>query len=109
MKKSNRQMAFDFREGHRRKEAALTYAQGAARDWLEEARRYARHHCHVHGKVTADDVVNNVPWPEEMNPNLRGALFKTPDFTRTGYTLSKRAEAHCNILGVWVLTEGRDR
>jgi len=99
---------YEFMEGRWRKQRALSYAEVRAKEWLGVARKWARRHCHKTGQVTMDDVVaaidrHELPWAKDLNPNLRGQLFRAKDFIPGGQIYSKRANAHMNRILVWRL------
>lgn len=105
-----RQLTLNLHEGERRKKQALDYAEArlTSEGWLQEARRYARHHCYRYGTVTADDIEENVEWPEHLNKALKGSLFRCKDFEKTGtFVLSKQPQNHRRLLWVWRLKEDR--
>ena len=72
--------------------------------WLAKARKAARLMLLTgfNEPVTIDDVLELVgPSPRQ---NLPGAVFRTGEFERVGYTTTKKLHGHGNPIGKWRLS-----
>ncbi len=95
---------FDLAEGLRRRDEGRSRAVSRHADWLEQARRTAVRLCHEQGTVSADDLrAAGIEVPPDASANIFGSIFNDSRFVQRGYTLSKRPEAHANLLRLWGL------
>lgn len=85
-----KQQAFDLFEQKRAE--LLTYAR-----WVAVKLAFER------GTITIDDVREIVKLPDDINPKVFGAVFKTPEFELVGYTKSTRTIAHQRPIGMYRL------
>jgi hypothetical protein len=64
-------------------------------DWLAEARATAVSLAIQRGTVTIDDVRDHCPPPDDVDPRVMGAVFRTSDFESTGrHVRSVRRTCH---------------
>ena len=90
--------------GPARKAAAHAHFEQVARDWLADARGYARLHCERWGSVTSDDVRDGVGDPPEgISHNAIGAVFVTGEFRPIGRMHSKRPSSNGRSIIRWAL------
>ena len=95
---------FDAVESQRRKVAGMARAAGGRDGWLRYAREVAVSIARERGSVCADDVrAAGVQTPPNTSANIWGSLFKDERFEFTGFTHSKRPEAHSNLIRLWML------
>jgi len=62
--------------------------------WLERARDIARAIAAETGSVTIDQVRLRCPPPDDADPRLMGAVFKSDAFEPCGFVRSTRRECH---------------
>ncbi len=86
--------------GEQLKQEALDKVEVSGSAWLDKARQVARDIAQRTGKVTADDVIEQVGLPP--NYKTAGAIFRY-GFRRVGYTKSTRPSNHARLLSVWAL------
>jgi menaquinone-dependent protoporphyrinogen IX oxidase len=78
------------------------------RQWLANARAVARHLAHRNGTVTIDEVRRYCAPPEDIDPRVMGAVFRSLDFEATGnYRKSDRRECHNRPVAVFRLVEAK--
>jgi len=70
-------------------------------DWLAEARSVALSIAYRQGTVTIDDVRERCPPPDDIDPRVMGAVFRTSEFTPTGKHI-KSARRTCHNRPVMV-------
>jgi hypothetical protein len=68
--------------------------------WLNQARQTAIEVIRQHGQVSADDIHNLCPVPDDIEPRIMGCVFKTSQFKRIGYVAGKRSVRQ---IGVYAL------
>ena len=73
-------------------------------DWLSEARAVAVSLAARNGTVTIDDVRDHCPPPDDVDPRVMGAVFRTRDFEATGrHIKSGRRTCHNRPVAVFKL------
>jgi hypothetical protein len=77
-----------------------------AQEWVEGARQTARRILEYKPYVNIEDVLEEYPFPEYLNRNIRGQVFKHPDFVHYSYTTAKRPISKGSILHNWRLRKG---
>lgn len=70
-------------------------------DWLATARNVARYIASQKGEVTIDDIRAVWPPPENVDPRVMGAVFRTAEFIPIGYRKSKRKTCHNRPIAVF--------
>lgn len=74
-------------------------------DWLERARATARQIAAQRGQVTINDVRDECPPPEDVDPRVMGAVLRAPAFKVVGYVRSSRADCHNRPIAVFALAQ----
>jgi len=77
------------------KDEALDYLEAARAEWLAEARAWARTFAADGRAITINDVrAGGPPVPDDVDPRVCGAVFRTDEWVNIGYTRSARKLSH---------------
>lgn len=68
--------------------------EAAHSDWLAEARSRALEIGRDGRSVTVDNVREELPPPEGVDPRVMGAIFRTSDWEAVGFVNSRRRLCH---------------
>ena len=97
------QLALDFDEGLRRKDAGLASLERHD-GFLTQARALARLICQERGTVTMDDLHDVITLPAHIHHNIFGAILRAPLFVPTGeFVHTRRPEGHSRRIQRWRL------
>jgi hypothetical protein len=78
----------------------------AKRDWIDNARSLAKKLLKRRSTITIEDVLERLPRPRELHPNITGAVFREgQDFHLVGYKKARHASANHRAIGVWSAAE----
>jgi hypothetical protein len=72
-------------------------------DWIYEARSIAIEIATSSGTVTINDVRERIELPEQLSPNLWGAVLRGSDFEAIGYTQATHPSAHARVVRIYKL------
>ncbi len=72
-------------------------------DWISRARIVAHNIILRKGWVTADDLREVWPVPEEFDARVVGAVFRDKRFVKDGYTATERPTSHGRPIAVFRL------
>lgn len=76
---------------------------GRGKEWLEEARVVAEKLGSSGSLVDVNMVRDVVPPPEDIDPRIMGAIFRTKQWKKIGYVNSGRATCHNRPIAQFVL------
>lgn len=74
-------------------------------EWLAKARHEALKLGRKRRVVTVDDVRNVCPPPEEFDPRVMGAVFRTPEWEAVGFINSGRRACHKRPVRLFALRD----
>lgn len=87
-------------------QAVLPLQEEAHETWIDRARDVARRLARQRGAITIDDVRDECPPPEGIDPRVMGSVFKPKkDWICVDYRKSWRRENHGRPVGIWRLRE----
>ncbi len=75
--------------------------------WIEEARGVATRIAQDNGEVTIEDVLSELPLPEDCDPRIVGGVFKHPSFVRVGNRVLKARDRRYKTVGVFSLARSQ--
>lgn len=70
------------------------FENGRNAEWLRKAREIAIDLCEDSGEANIDDIRRLHPPPEDCDPRIMGAVFRTRDFEIVSYSQSPRETSH---------------
>ncbi len=73
--------------------------------FLERCRALAVLVCKQHGQVSINDIRRFVEVPPGVHPSVLGAVFRTKQFKRVGFTEATHPQAHARVVRVYQLKE----
>tara|TARA_B100000287_G_scaffold216098_1_gene203902 strand:- start:3859 stop:4248 length:390 start_codon:yes stop_codon:yes gene_type:complete len=71
--------------------------------WIEEARVVAKRIAQNNGEVTIEDVLAELPLPDDCDARIVGGVFKHPSFVRTGNRVLRAKDRRYKTVGVFAL------
>ena len=77
--------------------------------WIEEARIVAQRIAGDNGTVTIEDVLSELPLPDNADPRIVGGVFKHPSFVRTGNRTIQAHDGRYKTIGVFSLQQQNQR
>lgn len=98
-------------EGERRRDAAHANLEAHQEPLVMRARRACIRTALERGEVTADDIRDQVPLPEGVDPRVFGAVpialarEKIGILRRNGDRLSRRSVAHARRVSIWIIAD----
>ncbi|MFA6335617.1 MAG: hypothetical protein WCX48_08705 [Bacteroidales bacterium] len=85
------------------KQIAMGLFETTRKDFLSNCRWIAKKIAERKGNVTIDDIRDEVKIPLNIDGRVMGAVFNTPEFVKTGYTLTKVKSSHGRPIAVFRL------
>ncbi len=76
------------------------YESGRSK-WLQAARGVALHLGRFGDPITIDDIRDQFPPPENVDPRIMGAVFINSDWVCIGYRKSNRSLCHKRPIGIF--------
>ena len=73
--------------------------------FLERCRALAVLVCKQHGQVSIHDIRAFIEVPPGVHPSVLGAVFRTKQFKRVGFTEATHPQAHARVVRVYQLKE----
>lgn len=69
--------------------------------YVRVARTWAEHILGQRGEVSADDIHEAYPVPQDIDPRVMGAVLNKRRFRFLRYQQSRRRENHGRVIAVW--------
>ena len=95
----------DLFQAQKLRDIGITIVYGNNSEWVDEARKVAKHLARINGQVSSDDVLDFYPRPDDVHPNATGSIFREKGWRKVGYKQSERPSAHARVIGIYKLTE----
>jgi hypothetical protein len=92
-----------MKTGAQLRDRGIALVSAGNEDWLYMARSIAAEIATSSGTVTINDLRERVELPEELSPNLWGAVFRSGDFEPVGYTQATHPSAHARVVRIYKL------
>jgi len=84
------------------KQIVMELFEDTRREFLENCRWIARRIAKENGgRVTIDDVREQVTTPENVDPRVYGAVFNTDEWEKVGYTNTTRQSSHGRPIAIF--------
>jgi len=97
---------FNYAAGKALRDRGLEAVSSFPNDqYLKQARALALILAAKNGEVTTDDVQRILPRPENIHPNVVGAICKCKELKFVGFKQSERATAHARRIGIYRLAD----
>jgi hypothetical protein len=80
-------------------------AKGLKHSWIGHARVVAQTIAQNNGSVTIEDVLAELPLPDELDPRIVGGVFKHPMFKRTGNRTIQARDGRYKTVGMFSLAQ----
>ena len=71
--------------------------------FLERCRALAVMTCKQQGDVSINDIRRFIEVPPGVHPSVLGAVFRTKQFRRVGFTEATHPQAHARVIRVYAL------
>jgi hypothetical protein len=91
--------------GAEERDAVMAAFEARAMEFLDQARTFAAHRARLAGAVSINDVRACVPVPQDIHPNVLGAVFRTNQFQPIGWEQAVHRSAHARAVRVYKLKE----
>ena len=89
--------------GFEARDAALDLLERTRADWISRARIVAHNIILRKGWVTADDLREVWPVPDDWDARVVGAVFRDKRFVKEGYRATERTTSHGRPIAVFRL------
>lgn len=89
--------------GAQLRDQGIALVSAGNEDWIYEARSIAIEIATNSGTVTINDVRERIELPEQLSPNLWGAVLRGSDFEAIGYTQATHPSAHARVVRIYKL------
>jgi hypothetical protein len=76
--------------------------------FLERCRALAVLICKQQGEVCINDIRAYIDVPPGVHPSVLGAVFRTKQFKRIGYTEAAHPQAHARVVRVYSLATNKE-
>jgi len=95
---------FEYSESVRKKEEGLNSVSFNNQDYLSKARTVAHYIAQTKGEVSIVDVRQALgDIPNDVNPNVMGAVFRGKQWLKIGHTTTTHEAGHARTVGVYIL------
>ena len=84
------------------KQQAMDLFEAKRKEFLELCRWIAVKICKKNGRVTIDDVRNEVKLPLGIDGRVFGAVFSGKEWVKTGYTQTKIKSSHNRPISIFI-------
>ena len=88
-------------EGRLIKERQLDIFEQRDHQFLERCRALAVVLCKQQGQVSINDIRQFIEVPPGVHPSVLGAVFRTKQFERVGFTEAAHPQAHARVVRVY--------
>lgn len=89
--------------GAQLRDQGIALVSAGNEDWIYQARSIAIEIATNSGTVTINDVRERIELPEQLSPNLWGAVLRGSDFEAIGYTQATHPSAHARVVRIYKL------
>lgn len=76
--------------------------------FLERCRALAVVLCKQQGQVSINDIRQFIEVPPGVHPSVLGAVFRTKQFKRVGFTEAVHPQAHARVVRVYSLATSKE-
>lgn len=94
--------------GRDMRERQLDIFEQRDHQFLERCRALAVLVCKQQGQVSINDIRAYIEVPPGVHPSVLGAVFRTKQFKRVGYTEAAHPQAHARVVRVYSLTTNKE-
>ena len=98
----------DLTSGRDMRERQLDIFEQRDHQFLERCRALAVLICRQHGQVSINDIRAIIDVPPGVHPSVLGAVFRTKQFVRVGYTEAAHPQAHARVVRVYSLATNKE-
>jgi hypothetical protein len=95
-------------EGRLIKERQLDIFEQRDHQFLERCRALAVVLCKQQGQVSINDIRQFIEVPPGVHPSVLGAVFRTKQFERVGFTEAAHPQAHARVVRVYSLATSKE-
>lgn len=89
--------------GQQTRNAQLDIFEQRDHHFLERCRALAVLTCKQQGEVSINDIRKFIEVPAGVHPSVLGAVFRTNQFRRIGFTEATHPQAHARVVRVYAL------
>lgn len=94
--------------GRDMRERQLDIFEQRDHQFLERCRALALLICKQQGQVSINDIRAIIEVPPGVHPSVLGAVFRTKQFKRVGYTEAAHPQAHARVVRVYSLATNKE-
>jgi hypothetical protein len=98
----------DLTSGRDMRDRQLDIFEQRDHQFLERCRALAVLICKQHGQVSINDIRAIIDVPPGVHPSVLGAVFRTKQFVRVGYTEAAHPQAHARVVRVYSLATNKE-
>ena len=98
----------NLQAGRDMRDRQLDIFEETEHEFLERCRVVAVFTCMRKGQVSINDIRELIEVPPGLHPSVLGAVFRTKQFKRVGYTEAAHPQAHARVVRVYSLATNKE-